>query len=419
MKALRHKLRHSAPSAVPSSHGPGSRWVAVLLVALTVFGPLSMDLYLPVLPSLSADLTASTSAAQLTMTACLLGLGIGQLLAGPVSDRLGRRRPLIAGLLVYTMASLLCALSPSIELLVLFRLVQGLAGGVGLVIAHAAGRDLYEGPRLTRYYGRIVVLSGLAAVGAPVLGGMLSSLLDWRGFFVLLAGVGVVITLAVLAAFEETLAPSRRVEGRLKQTWRHLQILGRDRLFLGATISSSLTSAAYFAYLAAAPFILQDIYGLSPAQFALVFALNAAGFAAFGFLAGRAAERWSEQAVFGAGLVLILVGAGLLGMALLSPLAMLVTIAGFFFISAGAAAVSPPATTLALVGYPQYAGTASSVVGLARFAAGGLAAPLVGLGGSTTMRPMAIVVLGACIAAVGVYAWLLRSLAARPLRHTA
>lgn len=409
-------VRHSVPSAAPSSHGPGSRWVAVLLVALTVFGPLSMDLYLPVLPSLSTDLAVPTSAAQLTMTACLLGLGFGQLLAGPLSDRLGRRRPLIAGLLVYTTASLLCALSPSIQLLVVFRLVQGLAGGVGLVIAHAAGRDLYDGSRLTRYYGRIVVLSGLAAVGAPILGGLLAAVMDWRGFFVLLAIIGVVITLAVLVAFDETLAPARRVAGRLEQTWHHLRILGRDRLFLGATISSSLTSAAYFAYLAAAPFILQDMYGLSPAQFALVFALNAAGFAAFGFLAGRAAERWSEHSVFGAGLALILLGAGLLGSALVTPLTMPVTIVGFFFVSAGAAAVSPPATTLALVGYPEYAGTASSIVGLARFAAGGLAAPLVGLGGSGTMRPMAIVVLAACIAAVGVYAWLLRALADRPLR---
>lgn len=405
-----------APSAAPSRRAPGSRWIAVLLVALTVFGPLSMDLYLPVLPSLSTDLSASTSAAQLTMTACLLGLGIGQLLAGPVSDRLGRRPPLIAGLLVYTVASLLCALSPSIDLLVLARLLQGLAGGVGLVIANAAGRDLYDGSRLTRYYGRIVVLSGLAAVGAPVLGGLLAAIMDWRGFFVLLALVGVVITLAVVVAFEETLAPARRVTGRLEQTWRHLRILGRDRRFLGATISSSLTSAAYFAYLAAAPFILQEIYGLTPPRFALVFALNAAGFAAFGFLAGRAAERWSEPSVLGAGLVLILLGAGLLGLTLLAPVALPVTIGGFFLVSAGAAAVSPPATTLALVGYPEYAGTASSIVGLARFAAGGIAAPLVGLGGSSTMRPMAIVVLGTCIAAVAVYAWLLHALADRPLR---
>ena len=179
----------------------------MILAALTVFGPLSMDLYLPVLSNLATDLNTPTSAAQLTMTACLFGLAFGQLLAGPLSDRLGRRRPLIAGLLLYTAASLLCAVSTSIEALIAFRILQGLAGGVGLVIAQSAGRDIYEGTRLTRYYGRIIVLSGLAAIVAPVLGGLLASMMDWRGFFVLLTVVGILVTVVVLVGFGETLSP--------------------------------------------------------------------------------------------------------------------------------------------------------------------------------------------------------------------
>ncbi|GLY15248.1 Bcr/CflA family drug resistance efflux transporter [Kineosporia sp. NBRC 101677] len=384
------------------------RWFAVLLATLTVFGPLSMDLYLPVLPALAADLGTSAPAAQLTMTACLLGLAFGQVIAGPVSDRLGRRPPLITGLVVYTLASLLCTVSPSIEILVLARLLQGLAGGVGLVIAQSAGRDRYEGAALTRYYGRIVVLSGLAAIVAPVLGGFLASFMGWRGFFVLLSAIGLLVTIAVALGFPETLDPVLRVSGGLRQTWTHLQVFGRDSLFLGVTLVSSLTSAAYFAYLAAAPFVLQEVHGLSPGQFSFVFGLNAAGFAGFGFLAGRAAEKYGEREVFVVGLAIITVGGMLLGTALVSAVSLPVTVAAFFCVAAGAAAVSPPSTTLALVDYPQYAGTASAILGLARFAAGGLAAPLVGLGGSSSMQPAAVVVLSASLLSVVGYVCLVR-----------
>ena len=380
----------------------------MILAALTVFGPLSMDLYLPVLPNLAADLNTPTSAAQLTMTACLFGLAFGQLLAGPLSDRFGRRRPLIDGLLLYTAASLLCAVSTSIEALIAFRILQGLAGGVGLVIAQSAGRDIYDGTRLTRYYGRIIVLSGLAAIVAPVLGGLLASVMDWPGFFVLLTVIGVLVTVVVLVGFGETLRPDFRVTGGLRQTGIHLGILVRDRLFLGATIASSLTSAAYFAYLAAAPFVLQDIYGLSPVQFALIFGLNAAGFAACGFLAGRAAERWSERVVFLVGIIMMIAGGGLLGVAFLTAPPLSLTIAAFLLVSGGAATVSPASTTLALVDYPQYAGTASSILGLCRFVAGGLAAPLVGLAGPSTMHPLAVVVLATSLAAIVTYYWLVR-----------
>src|SRR5215217_5725612 len=157
--------------------------LAVVLSLLTVFGPISMDVYLPVLPALTADLGAATSAAQLTVTTCLFGLALGQLVAGPLSDRFGRRRPLLVGVVAYVATSVLCAASPTVEALVAARFVQGLAGGVGIVIAQAAGRDLYSGGRLLRYYGRLTVLAGLAAIVGPVLGGQLASDTDWRGIF--------------------------------------------------------------------------------------------------------------------------------------------------------------------------------------------------------------------------------------------
>ena len=343
-----------------------SRRVSVILALLTVLGPASMDLYLPVLPTLARDLGASTSSAQLTMTTCLLGLALGQIAAGPVSDRYGRRGPLIVGLIVFVIASAMCAFSDSVAVLIACRLVQGLAGAVGLVIAQAAGRDIYQGRQLTRYYARIVVLSGLAAIIAPVIGGQLATLLDWRGFFVVLAAVGGVMLLAVFVGFPETLPLGDRVRGGARSTGTHVGTLLGDRLFLGAMLASACTAAAYFAYLGGASFVLQDIYAQSPAAYSLVFGLNAAGFATFGFLGGRAAERWSERLALILGVGIIAVGAcGLLTTALLH-LPLPFALGSFFAVAAGAAAVSPPATSLALADYPQFAGTASSILGVTR-----------------------------------------------------
>ena len=395
------------PTPAPGAATVG-RPVPLILALLTVLGPASMDLYLPVLPALARDLGSSTSSAQLTMTTCLLGLALGQVVAGPVSDRYGRRGPLIVGLVLFVVASALCALSTSVTVLVALRLVQGLAGAVGLVIAQAAGRDIYDGRRLTRYYGRIVVLSGLAAIVAPVVGGQLARLLDWRGFFVVLAGVGAVVLLAVILGFTETLPIRSRATGGARSTGSHLATLLGDRLFLGAMIASALTAAVYFAYLAGASFVLQDIYALSPAAYSLVFGLNAAGFAGFGFLGGRAAERWSERLAFTLGLGIIAVGAcGLLATALLD-LSLPFAVIAFFAVAAGAAAVSPPATSLALTDYPQFAGTASSVLGVTRFAAGGLAAPLVGMAGSMTMVPLGVVTVVSTALAAAAYVVLVR-----------
>ena len=186
-----------------------------MLALLTVFGPISMDLYLPVLPALTTELQSAASMAQLTITACLLGLALGQLIAGPLSDRYGRRRPLLVGVGAYIVFSATCALSPTIETLIAARFVQGLAGAVGIVIAQAAGRDLYSGGRLVRYYGRLTVLAGLAAIVGPVIGGQLAKVTDWRGIFVFLAAVGVIVLLASLMVMRETLPVVERTSGAL------------------------------------------------------------------------------------------------------------------------------------------------------------------------------------------------------------
>jgi len=382
------------------------RLLPTLLLVLTVFGPVSMDLYLPALPALTGDLGAATSMAQLTVTACLIGLALGQLVAGPASDRFGRARPLYLGVAAYVVASLLCAISPSIQTLIAARLVQGLAGGVGIVIAQAAGRDIYSGGTLIRFYGRLTVLAGLAAIVGPLLGGQLAAVTDWRGLFVFLAGIGAAILTAIALVFRETLPAEARTTGGFAQTRRDVRTLLADRRFAGAVLVQGFVNAAIFAYLAGATYVLQGIYGLSPQQYAMAFGLNSAGYMVFGYLAGRASERWSITGTVKVGLAMC--GAGALGLlaAGLAGLPLAVVICSLLVMVSGAAVTTPPTTTLALADYPHIAGTASSLLGAARFAFGGVAAPLVGVAGAATMLPLGVVTATAAALAAVAFATL-------------
>jgi DHA1 family bicyclomycin/chloramphenicol resistance-like MFS transporter len=386
-----------------------SRSLPTLLLLLTVFGPISMDLYLPALPALTADLGAVTSVAQLTVTACLIGLAAGQLIAGPLSDRFGRRGILLIGITLYIATSALCAISPSVELLIVARFVQGVAGGVGIVIAQAAGRDIYTGGALIRFYGRLTVVGGFAAIIGPLLGGLLTSFTDWRGLFVFLAVVGAGILVVTLMMFRETLPAERRTRGGFGQTMRDYRTLLADRVFLGAVLNQGFLYAALFAYLAGSTFVLQDIYGLSPLGYALAFGLNSAGFMTFGYLAGRAAERWSIGGTLATGILVAGLGAlGLLASGI-TVMPLWVVIVSLFLLAAGVAISSPPATTLALVDYPHVAGTASSLLGMVRFGFGGIAAPLVGVAGALSILPLGIVTTVSVLLACSAFFVLARS----------
>lgn len=392
----------------PTTRPASRRSLPTLLLLLTVFGPISMDLYLPALPALTAQLDAATSVAQLTVTACLIGLSAGQLVAGPLSDRFGRRGILLIGIIAYVLTSALCAISPTVESLIIARLVQGVAGGVGIVIAQAAGRDVYSGGALIRFYGRLTVIGGFAAIVGPLLGGMLNTITDWRGLFVFLAVIGVGILVVTLIVFRETLPVDRRTTGGFAHTVRDFRTLLADRVILGSVLNQGFLYAALFAYLAGATYVLQDIYQLSPQGYALAFGLNSAGFMVFGYVAGRAAERWSVSGTLTIGIAVAGLGAvGLLASGL-TPMPLWVVIVSLFALASGVAISSPPATTLALVEYPHIAGTASSLLGMVRFGFGGVAAPLVGLAGATSILPLGLVTVTAVVLAGAAYLVLVR-----------
>lgn len=385
-----------------------TRLLPTLLLLLTVFGPISMDLYLPALPALTSELGAATSVAQLTVTACLVGLAGGQLVAGPLSDRFGRRGILLVGIAAYIATSALCAMSPTIELLIAARFVQGLAGGVGIVIAQAAGRDVYSGGALIRFYGRLTVVGGLAAIVGPLLGGVLIAVTDWRGLFAFLALIGAGILVITLQTFPETLPVAHRTQGGWTRTMRDYRTLVTDAAFLGAVLNQGFLYAALFAYLAGATFVLQDIYGLTPLGYALAFGLNSAGFMVFGWLAGRLAERWSLRGTLVAGIVVAGLGAAGLLASGLAAMPLWVVIVSLFALAVGVAITSPPATTLALADHPRMAGTASSLLGMVRFGFGGIAAPLVGVAGATSILPLGVVTVTAVALAAVAYVVLTR-----------
>jgi DHA1 family bicyclomycin/chloramphenicol resistance-like MFS transporter len=385
--------------------------LVLVIGALSAFGPLSMDMYLPSLPSLSRDLGASASQAQLTLTACLFGLAAGQVLAGPLSDTLGRRRPLLVGLVAYAAASALCAAAPSVTVLVVLRLIQGIAGAAGIVIARAAVRDLYTGTALARFFSFTMLVNGLAPILAPVVGGQLLRVTSWRGVFLFLGLVGVGLLVTAATGLRETLPHHRRQPSGLRRTLRTFRRLLLDRSFVGIALSAGFAFGAMFSYIAGSPFVLEDIYGVSPQVFSLIFASNALGIVVAGQVNARIVGNFGPRRLLTVGLLSSATGGLLLLLAVVTGTGLPGILPALFLVVASVGLISPNAAALALADHPQVAGSASALLGLLQYVVGAAAAPLTGLGGARSALPMALL-----IAVLGCGALATLTLLARPRR---
>ena len=367
--------------------------VIVILGALSAMGPISIDLYLPGLPELADDLHTSASAAQLTLTACLAGLAIGQLLAGPLSDRLGRRRPLLVGLAGFCAASFACALAPDIATLTALRLVQGFAGAGAIVIARAVVRDLRSGAAAARLFSVLMLVTGLAPTLAPILGGQLLRATSWRGLFVVLGVVGVGLFAGTAVALPETLPPEGRHAGDWRAIARTFRELAHAPLFRGYALVMSFAFAEMFAYIAGSPFVVQDLYGVSAQLYAGIFALNAFGIVACSQLNGLLVERVGPRGMLAAGLAAGAVGgAALLAVILAGGIGLAGILPCLFVSVSSIGLVFPNATALALTPYPHVAGSASAFLGVLHFVLGAAVAPLVGVAGDRSAVPMGVVI---------------------------
>jgi len=356
--------------------------ILVTLGALSAVGPLSLDLYLPVLPELADDLGTTDALGQLTISLCMVGLAAGQLFAGPLSDRTGRRVPLLTGAVLYAVASALCALAPGIWALIALRLLQGLAGAAALVIARAIVRDLFEGAEAARVFSLMVLVTGLAPILAPLAGGQIARFTDWRGQFVVLAVIGALLA-AAAATLPETLPPARRHVGGLRAALRHYAALTRDRWFLGHALVLSLGGCALFAYISFSSFVLQSAYAMSQQAFSIVFAANALGLMLAGNLNGVALRRFTPRRMLAFGVCFALTGAAVAVAAVLLGWGTPGLLPGIFATVSGMGLIMPNATALAMEPHAARAGTASAVLGMLQFFTGATVPPLAALGGAT------------------------------------
>ncbi|WP_079025400.1 Bcr/CflA family multidrug efflux MFS transporter [Streptomyces yangpuensis] len=404
----------SAPAATASLTRARrtSLLVTFILGGLTALPPLSMDMYLPALPQVTGALNSSAATIQLTLTACLAGMALGQLVIGPMSDRWGRRRPLLVGMAVYVLATAICALAPTAELLISFRLLQGLAGAAGVVIARAVVRDLYDGHEMARFFSTLMLISGAAPIVAPLIGGQVLRFADWRGVFVVLTGVGAVLTLMVWRGLGETLPPERRHTGGVGSALRTMRGLLGDRVFTGYTLTGGFAFAALFAYISASPFVVQEIYGASPQTFSLLFGLNSVGLILVGQINGKLlVGRVSLDKVLAVGLAvvtastvsLLLMTTGVFGEVGLVPVA-----TALFVLMSAMGIVLPNTNAQALMRTPHAAGSASALLGTSSFLVGAIASPLVGIAGEDTAVPMALVQLVCAVLSAGCFLALCR-----------
>ncbi|MEU8676055.1 multidrug effflux MFS transporter [Streptomyces sp. NPDC048560] len=398
----------AVPGIAPITSTPAARrtglLVTLVLGGLTALPPLSMDMYLPALPEVTDVLHAPASTVQLTLTACLAGMALGQLVVGPMSDRWGRRRPLLLGMIVYVIATAICAFAPTAELLIGFRLLQGLAGAAGIVISRAVVRDLYDGVEMAKFFSTLMLISGVAPVIAPVIGGQVLRFTDWRGIFVVLTGVGIVLTLVVWKWLHETLPPEERHTGGVGEALRTMRGLLADRVFTGYMIAGSLAFAALFAYVSASPFVVQEIYGASPQTFSLLFGINSIGLITVGQINGKVlVGRVSLDKALGFGLgvislaalALLLMTSGVFGDVGLVPVA-----AGLFVLMSAMGLAMPNTNAQALMRTKHAAGSASALLGTSSFLIGAIASPLVGIAGERTAVPMAVVQVVCALGAV-------------------
>jgi Bcr/CflA subfamily drug resistance transporter len=379
---------------------------------LTAAGPLAIDMYIPGLPAMGTSLGASSSRIQLTMTAFLAGLVVGQLVVGPISDGIGRRKLLLGGTLAFSVASLACAAAPSAELLIAFRMLQGLCGAVGIVLARAVLTDLFAGPRLPRVFALLSQILGAAPVVAPVLGGLVLAIAEWRWVFVCLAVFGVAQFVLVLTQLPESLPPERRHGGGLGPSLRSMRALLRHRSFVGYMLVLGATGAAVFGYVSGSSFVFQEIHGLSETQYSLLFASNACGLVIAGQIFARLSRRIRLNRILIMAITWV-VFCNLTHVVLLLILGdvLAVTWACIFGTMLGIGMIFPTTMTIGQTIGRATPGAASALMGTLQFLCGAAASPLVGILGHATTLPMAMIMftaftLGAVALAVLARPWL-------------
>lgn len=403
IEAQPHKQQDAAAAAATADHGPTGiqptvveqvttsdkiAWSSIIMLGmLAAFGPFCTDLYLPAVPTITRELQTDASTMQLTLTTSFLGLALGQLFIGPISDAFGRKRPLYLSLIVFALSSVACALAPNITFLIIARLFQGMAGAGGIVLSRAIACDMYQGARLTQFMSLLMTVNSLAPILGPIVGSLISTFFDWPAMFLFLALWGVLLLLGSFRAVPESLPPAKRSPQISGAIWGMCKEFTNAR-FMCLALSLSFVQGGFFGYLASSPFIFQTIFGLSPFAYSVVFALNALCITVAANIAGLMAKRISEPFVVKLALGLQLIATAALGLNVCLELNSIVIVClSFALFVAMMGAAQTAGFGLVMGARSGGAGAASGLFGVLQFVFGAISAPLVGLMGESSMVP--------------------------------
>ncbi|MCQ1948694.1 multidrug effflux MFS transporter [Arthrobacter sp. zg-Y859] len=392
----------------PPTKRPNAGMLTGILALLTAVAPLSIDMYLPAFPHMAHDLNTSATGIQLTMTAFLVGLALGQLVIGPLSDGIGRRRPLLIGSFVALLATVLCAVAPNVEILATARFLQGLGGAAGIVLARAIVSDTSRGAAAAKLLGVLTMISVIAPVVGPLAGGAIIAAGGWRMVFWVLAVLVLLMFLGALFGVKETLPDADRNRGGLKTTFRVAGEVLRNRNYTGYLLTFCFSFAGLFAYIAASPFVIQNVLGMSETRFSLVFAMNAVAITIVSAVAAALAGKAPYRLMIGIGLaVAVLAAAGML-ISVSNGTPLVPTLVLFAVFQGSLGLIFGNATALALEEAGHHAGTGSAFLGSLQFLLAALVSPLVGLWGEETGVPMGVAMVGFLVLAAASFLLLTR-----------
>lgn len=381
--------------------------LALLLSLLGILGPFNIDMYLPSFPEIAHDFGARASLVQLSLTSCLIGLAVGQIIVGPISDAHGRRKPLLVSLALFAISSLFCALAPNITALVVARFLQGFTAAAGLVISRAVVRDVFSGRELTKFFALLSVINAVAPMVAPMSGGaiLLIPFASWHTIFYFLSIFGVFIVLIVAFRLKETLPQERRTPSSLGHSVRTMGSLFKDRSFIGYALTVGFIHGGSFAYVSGTPFVYQGIYGVSPQMFSVLFGINGIAIITGSFIIGRFGGIVHERSLLRVGVIMAVSATFLLLLMtmLKGPLAFVVILIFIYMITIGMVATST--FTLAMEKQGHRAGSASAVIGLLPLLLGSIVSPLVGMDESTAVPMGAILFITSVLGSLAFFKW--------------
>ncbi|WP_378740877.1 multidrug effflux MFS transporter [Nocardia brasiliensis] len=377
----------------------------IMLGGLAAIGPFAIDLYLPAMPTMTADLHTSASGVQATLTASIAGMALGQLVLGPLSDSYGRRTPLLICLTVYTITSVVCIVAPNLTVLIALRAVQAIAAAGGIVIGRAAVRDIAAGPAMARILSMLLLVIGISPALAPIVGAELLPFTNWRGLFGVIACLGFVLLCACLRWLPETLPRERRRSGSIPGSLRQYRRLLTDLDFIGYAVTAGFTFGAMFAYISGSAFALEQGYQLSPRLFGVVLGVNALGMLLAGQISVRLTHRVQLRPLLTTATLIGLAGAVVSTLAVMADAGLPALLVGLFLLISSVGAILPNSMALAMTRYPEVAGSAAALMGAGQFVIGGILAPVTGIGahshpGVAMMLTILVCMAVACVSVV-------------------